>query len=74
MTYGPTEKAATEAQTAILGKFCTRCRHHRPTEGGATLKAGSGRTRWVCATCLKIINGHKNTMFQSRVKPDVPDA
>ena len=72
MTYGPTEKAATEAQTAILGKFCTRCRCHRSVEGGRLLKAGSGRTRWVCATCLKIINGHKNTMFQSRVTPDVP--
>ena len=74
MVYGPTEKGMTEAQAQILGRFCTRCRNHRKAEGGATLKAGSGRTRWVCATCLKIINGHKNTMFQSRVKPDVPDA
>ena len=70
MVYGPTEKAATEAQTAILGKFCTRCRNHRSVEGGRLLKAGSGRTRWVCATCLRIIQGHKSTMFQDRVKHD----
>ena len=72
MVYGPTEKAATEAQAKILGRFCTGCRCHRSVDGGRLLKAGSGRTRWVCATCLKIINGHKNTMFQSRVTPDVP--
>ena len=72
VVYGPTEKAATEAQTAILGKFCTRCRNHRKVEGGRLLTAGSGRTRWVCATCFKIISSHKNTMFQSRVTPDVP--
>jgi hypothetical protein len=60
------EKAMTVAQEAILGKFCTRCRCHRSVEGGRLLKAGSGRTRWVCATCLKIINGHKQTMFQEK--------
>ena len=72
MIYGPTEKQATAAQESILGKFCTRCGNHRKTEGGATLNAGSNRTRWVCATCLKILKGHKNTMFQSKVTPDVP--
>ncbi len=66
MTYGPTEKQATEAQAKILGKFCTRCRCHRQAEGGRLLKAGSGRTRWVCATCLRILNGHKNTLFQEK--------
>ena len=68
MTYGPTKKQATAAQESILGKFCTRCRNHRKTDGGATLKAGSGGTRWVCATCLRILKGHKGTLFQEKAK------
>ena len=62
VVYGPTEKAATEAQAKLLGKFCTRCRCHRKAEGGRLLKAGSGRTRWVCATCLTIIKEHKRCL------------
>jgi hypothetical protein len=54
-----TEKAATDAQAKIIGRFCTRCRRHRPVEGGETLKAGSNRTRWVCEPCLRIIEEHK---------------
>jgi hypothetical protein len=54
-----TESRVTKAQERVIGKFCTRCRRHRPTEGGATLKAGSNRTRWVCAPCLRIISIHK---------------
>ena len=62
MTYGPTEKQATEAQARILGRFCTRCRCHKATEGGKLLPAGSGRTRWVCAPCLEIIRAHKRVV------------
>jgi hypothetical protein len=62
MTYSPTEKAAAEAQAKILGRFCTRCRRHKSTDGGATLPAGSGRTRWVCAPCLTIIREHKRCL------------
>jgi hypothetical protein len=61
-----TERLATEAQTKIIGKFCSRCRTHKKAEGGALLQAGSNRTRWVCTACLKILNGHKNTLFQGR--------
>ena len=56
---GSTERAFTDAQSRCIGKFCTRCRRHRPEEGGKTLPAGSGRTRWVCRPCLTIINQHK---------------
>jgi hypothetical protein len=58
-----TESRVTKAQERVIGKFCTRCRRHRPTEGGATLQAGSGRTRWVCAPCLLIIRRHKEAML-----------
>jgi hypothetical protein len=54
-----TESRVTKAQEKVIGKFCTRCRRHRPTEGGATIPAGSGRTRWVCAPRMTIIHAHK---------------
>ena len=50
-----TEAKVTVAQERVIGRFCSRCRRHRPTDGGATLKAGSNRTRWVCAACLAIL-------------------
>jgi hypothetical protein len=52
------EKTMTSAQERVIGKFCTRCRQHK-RDAGATLPAGSGRTRWVCAPCLGIIREHK---------------
>jgi hypothetical protein len=58
-----TESRVTKAQERVIGKFCTRCRRHRPTEGGATLKAGSNRTRWVCKPCLTIIKRHEEAML-----------
>jgi hypothetical protein len=54
-----TESRATRAQEKIIGKFCTRCRRHKAVDGGATIPAGSGRTRWVCAPCMTIIQEHK---------------
>jgi hypothetical protein len=57
-----TEAKVTVAQEKVIGKFCTRCRRHRDPAGGATLKAGSNRTRWVCAPCLTIIQRHKEAM------------
>jgi hypothetical protein len=54
-----TESRATRAQEKIIGKFCTRCRRHKSTDGGELLKAGAGLTRWVCAPCLTIIREHK---------------
>jgi hypothetical protein len=57
-----TESKATKAQEKILGKFCTRCRRHKDPAGGATLKAGSNRTRWVCVSCLTIIRAHERAM------------
>ena len=59
MTHHGNEKKFTEAQSRVIGKFCTRCRRHKSPEGGATLQAGSGQTRWVCAPCLGIIRAHK---------------
>jgi hypothetical protein len=53
-----TEARVTVAQTAVIGRFCTRCRTHK-RDAGATLQAGSGRTRWVCTTCAHIIKEHK---------------
>ena len=53
-----TEAKVTVAQTAVIGKFCTRCRTHK-RDAGVTLQAGSGRTRWVCTTCAGIIRAHK---------------
>ena len=57
-----TESKVTEAQKRLIGKFCTRCRRHKDPAGGATLKAGSNRTRWVCAPCLSIIRAHERAM------------
>ena len=62
ITKGTTEDIVTQAQTRILGKFCTRCRCHKATEGGKLLPAGSGRTRWVCERCLTIIREHKRVV------------
>ena len=53
-----TEKDMTNAQGKVIGKFCSRCRTHK-RDAGATLQAGSGRTRWVCTTCAGIIRAHK---------------
>ena len=54
--YGlSTEAKVTVAQTKVLDKFCTRCRRHKAVEGGATLKAGSGQTRWVCRQCVEFL-------------------
>lgn len=61
-----TESKTTRAQERILGKFCTRCRRHKAADGGATLPAGSGRTRWVCAPCLGIIAEHKRKLGGGR--------
>jgi hypothetical protein len=54
-----TEKAMTNAQEKIIGKFCTRCRRHKAVDGGETMKAGNRQTRWVCAPCATIIKEHK---------------
>lgn len=43
----------------------TRCRCHKRDQG-ATLPAGSGRTRWVCGACLTIIREHKLKMGGGR--------
>ena len=61
-----TESRVTEAQNRIIGKFCTRCRRHKDPAGGATLKAGSNQTRWVCAPCLGIIKAHKQQIGGGR--------
>jgi hypothetical protein len=53
-----TEKDMTNAQAKLIGRFCSRCRCHK-RDAGATLQAGSGRTRWVCTTCAGIIRAHK---------------
>jgi hypothetical protein len=58
-----TESRTTRAQEKIIGKFCTRCRRHKAVDGGATLKAGSNRTRWVCKPCLLIIKRHEEAML-----------
>ena len=61
-----TERLATEAKTKIIGKFCSRCRSHRPVEGGALLQAANNRKRWVCAPCLLIIKRHKQTVLPKK--------
>jgi hypothetical protein len=53
-----TEAKVTDAQERIIGRFCSRCRAHK-RDAGATLQAGSGRTRWVCTICAGIIRAHK---------------
>lgn len=60
-----TEARVTKAQTRVIGRFCSRCRCHK-RDAGATLPAGSGRTRWVCAPCLGIINEHKRKLGGGR--------
>jgi hypothetical protein len=62
-----TESRVTRAQEKVIGRFCSRCRRHRSVEGGATLPAGSGRTRWVCGACLTIIKEHR------KIHGNVPD-
>lgn len=49
-TKGGTERQTTEAQTKIIGKFCSRCRMHRAVDGGREVKT-AGPTRWYCAAC-----------------------
>lgn len=61
-----TERDMTAAQERLIGRFCSRCRTNRSTDGGATIQAGSGRTRWVCASCLAIIRKHKLKMEGGR--------
>jgi hypothetical protein len=56
-----TEAKVTVAQERVIGKFCSRCRVHK-RDAGATLQAGSNRTRWVCGACLTIIREHKAVM------------
>jgi hypothetical protein len=54
-----TEKAMTDAQSQIVGRFCTRCRQHKRS-AGQLLPAGSGRTRYVCAACLAILKERRS--------------
>ena len=46
-----TERLFSEAQTRIVGRFCSNCRIHRNADGGRLLKSGHNRTRWVCKPC-----------------------